>query len=195
MPNKKGTRRKKPMKLELEECTQKIIGSHSSFSDHSDDKKVSELSLNSILQDDLLEHILVYLPIVSIVRAGLVCKKWRDITTSKRFLWNASQSVSQNPWFVIFFNDFDTGWYAYDPILQKWQDRDFLHMIEPFTSLDSSDGLVCFVENNEIHVYNPITEEHKKLQEPLDMKNLSAVALMTLSTSMAIMIHNLLFST
>ncbi|CAM8925100.1 unnamed protein product [Rhodiola kirilowii] len=57
----------------------------------------------------------------------------------------------------------------YDPILQKWQERNSLHMIElePFTSFDSSDGLVCFVENNEIHVCNPITKELKKLQEPL----------------------------
>ncbi|CAM8922700.1 unnamed protein product [Rhodiola kirilowii] len=33
-------------------------------------------------------------------------------------------------------------------------------------SFDSSDGLVCFVKDNEIHVCNPITKEHKKLHEP-----------------------------
>ncbi|CAM8925183.1 unnamed protein product [Rhodiola kirilowii] len=184
MPKKKGKRGKKPTRgktdeRELEDYTQKSkcsVGSDelsSTFSNLSinvsgDDEEVS--AINSILQDDLLEQILIYLPVTSIIRAGLVCKKWREITISKRFLWNASQTVQQKPWYFMCVDDFLTPtsltWYAYDPILQKCQGGDFLDIMKSHTSFDSSDGLVCFVKDNEIHVCNPITKEHKKLHEP-----------------------------
>ncbi|CAM8922697.1 unnamed protein product [Rhodiola kirilowii] len=139
----------------------------STFSDHiiddSGDEEVYEFSINSILQDDLLEQILVYLPIASMVRAGLVCKKWREITTSKRFLLNVSQTVPQKPWYFMPIDDYVQSWYAYDPILQKWQRIDFLDMMESFRICDSSDGLVCYRKRNEIHVCNPITRETKEL--------------------------------
>ncbi|CAM8922685.1 unnamed protein product [Rhodiola kirilowii] len=162
MPKKKGNRGKKPTrgKTEQREHTQKSKCSVGS----------DEFSNLSIFQDDLLEQILVYLPIESIIRAGLVCKKWREITTSKRFLWNASQTVQQKPWYFMCVNNYFTPtsstWYAYDPILQKYQGGDFLDMMKSHMSFDSSDGLVCFVKDNEIHVCNPITKEHKKLHEP-----------------------------
>ncbi|CAM8922689.1 unnamed protein product [Rhodiola kirilowii] len=169
-------------KREIDEYTQKTNCSDlvdgtvelSTFSDHSiddsGDEEVSEFSINSILQDELLEQILVYLPIACMVRARLVCKKWREITTSKRFLWNASQTVQQKPWYFMCVDNFSIPtsltWYAYDPILQKCRGGDFLDMIKSYTSIDSSDGLVCFVKDNEIHVCNPITKEHKKLHAP-----------------------------
>ncbi|CAM8922657.1 unnamed protein product [Rhodiola kirilowii] len=115
MPKKKGNRGKKPTRgnnkqQEMEEYTQKSkcsVGSDelsSTFSNLSinvsgDDEEVS--AINSILQDDLLEQILIYLPIASIIIARLVCKKWRKITSSKRFLWNASQTVQQKPWYFM----------------------------------------------------------------------------------------------
>ncbi|CAM8955737.1 unnamed protein product [Rhodiola kirilowii] len=167
MPKKKGKRGKKPTRekndeRELEEYTQK--------SKCSDGSELSTFSNLSIFPDELLEQILVYLPIASIIRAGLVCKKWREITSSKRFLWNASQTVQQKPWYFMYLDDIITtkwsSWYAYDPILQKCQRRDFLDIVKSYMSFDSSDGLVCFVKDNEIHVFNPITKEHKKLHEP-----------------------------
>ncbi|CAM8964553.1 unnamed protein product [Rhodiola kirilowii] len=166
MPKKKGKRGKKPTRekndeRELEEYTQK--------SKCSDGSELSTFSNLSIFPGELLEQILVYLPIASIIRAGLVCKKWREITSSKRFLWNASQTVQQKPWYFMYLDDTITtkgSWYAYDPILQKCQRRDFLDMMKSCMSFNSSDGLVCFVKDNEIHVFNPITKEHKKLHEP-----------------------------
>ncbi|CAM8922691.1 unnamed protein product [Rhodiola kirilowii] len=132
-----------------------------------DDEDVS--AINSILQDELLEQILIYLPIASIIIARLVCKKWRKITSSKRFLWNASQTVQQKPWYFMYVKTYFTPTsstrYAYDPILQKCKSGDFLDMMKSLVSFDSSDGLVCFVKDNKIHVCNPITKEHKKLHE------------------------------
>ncbi|CAM8928193.1 unnamed protein product [Rhodiola kirilowii] len=162
MPKKKGKRGKKPTRgnNKQREHTQKSKCSVGS----------DEFSNLSIFQDDLLEQILVYLPIASIIRSGLVCKKWREITSSKRFLWNASQTVQQKPWYIMCVDNFLTPtsltWYAYDPILQKCRGGDFLDMMKSHTSINSSDGLVCFVKDNKIHVCNPITKEHKWLHEP-----------------------------
>ncbi|CAM8922696.1 unnamed protein product [Rhodiola kirilowii] len=181
MPKKKGKRGKKPTRgnNEQREHTQKskcsveseLISTFTNLGindDIGDDEEV--FVINSIFQDDLLEQILIYLPLASIIRARLVCKKWREITSSKRFLWNASQTVQQKPWYFMYVDDFLTptssAWYAYDPILQKYQGGDLLDMMKYHVSFDSSDGLVCFVKDNEIHVCNPITKEHKKLHEP-----------------------------
>ncbi|CAM8922702.1 unnamed protein product [Rhodiola kirilowii] len=162
MPKNKGKRSNKPKRgdnenRELENYAQKL---------ESSDKEVSEISINSILPDELLEQILVYLPIASIIRARLVCKKWCDITSSTRFLWNASQTVSQKPWFFKFIaSENQPNRYVYDPVFQKWQGRDFLDMIESSMFCDSSDGLVCYMKDYDaIHVCNPITREHKMLQ-------------------------------
>ncbi|CAM8922632.1 unnamed protein product [Rhodiola kirilowii] len=162
MPKKKGKRSNKRKrgdneKREVENYEQKLKSS---------DKEVSEISINSILHDELLEQILVYLPTASIIRARLVCKKWREITSSTRFLWNASQTVSQKPWFFKFIASGNkSNRYVYDPVFQKWQGRDFLDMIESYMFCDSSDGVVCYMKDNAIHVCNPITREHKMLQE------------------------------
>ncbi|CAM8928257.1 unnamed protein product [Rhodiola kirilowii] len=146
-------------KRELENYEQKLKCS---------DKEVSEISINSILPDELLEQILVYLPIASIIRARLVCKKWCEITSSTRFLWNASQTVSQKPWFFKFiYSKNKPNRYVYDPVFQKWQGRDFVDEMTACMFCDSSDGLVCYMEDDDaIHVCNPITREHKMLQEP-----------------------------
>ncbi|CAM8922698.1 unnamed protein product [Rhodiola kirilowii] len=165
MPKKKGKRSKKRKrgdneKRELENYAQKLKSS--------DKEEVSEISINSILPDELLEQILVYLPTASIIRASLVCKKWCEITSSTRFLWNASQTVSQKPWFFKFVSSKNKpNRYVYDPVFQKWKGRDFLDMIESSMFCDSSDGLVCYTKDYvAIHVCNPITREHKMLQEP-----------------------------
>ncbi|CAM8922737.1 unnamed protein product [Rhodiola kirilowii] len=165
MPKKKGKRSNKRKmgdneKSELENYAQKL--------ECSDKEEVSEFSINSILPDELLEQILVYLPTASIIRARSVCKKWREITSSTRFLWNASQTVSQKPWLFKFISSKNQPCHrshVYDPILQKWQGRDFMDMIKPYMFCDSSDGLVCYMKDKAIHVCNPITRECKMLQE------------------------------
>ncbi|CAM8922738.1 unnamed protein product [Rhodiola kirilowii] len=187
MPKKKGKRSKKRKrgdneKRELENYAQKLECS---------DTEVSEFSINSIVPDELLEHILVYLPTASIIRARLVCKKWREITSSTRFLWSASQTVSQKPWFFKFINYYENEpkGYAYDPILQKWQGRDFLDMIESFIFCDSSDCLVCYIKDNAIHVCNPITREHKMLQEPPDLIEVEGVSTLLINISVNLRAH------
>lgn len=122
------------------------------------------------LPDDLLEKILAFLPIPSIFRAGCVCRRWNEVVSSKRFLWNLSINQSQKPWYFMFTcNDAAAG-YAYDPVLRKWYGGLELPCIEASNwFVSSSRGLVCFMDNDSssrLFVCNPITRHWKRLNDP-----------------------------
>lgn len=143
-----------------------------SFSDSNDEVISDIISVDSILPDDLLERILAYLPIASLLRAGCVCKRWHDIVSSKRFLWN-SYVFSQKPWYFMFTSTDEPYGYAYDPTLKKWYDIDLPYFITSNWFTTSSFGLVCFMNKDnrsELHVYNPVTKLIKTLIEPPGIK-------------------------
>ncbi|KAK6142750.1 hypothetical protein DH2020_023098 [Rehmannia glutinosa] len=96
-----------------------------SFSEPNDetDKEVAAVSLDLILPDDLLERILTYLPIASIFRAGSVCKRWHEIVTSKRFLWNSSHLSSHKPWYFMFTSSDEPVGYASIPSSENGLDE------------------------------------------------------------------------
>lgn len=128
------------------------------------------ISVDSFLPDDLLERILSYLPVASIFRVGCVCKRWNEIVSSRRFLWNMSPSKSQKPWYFMFTCSDEPVGYAYDPVLKKWYGIELPYMVQ--TSrwfIASSGGLVCFMDNDsrsELYVCNLITKCCFRLQEP-----------------------------
>uniref|UniRef100_A0A5B7ASM0 F-box domain-containing protein n=1 Tax=Davidia involucrata TaxID=16924 RepID=A0A5B7ASM0_DAVIN len=151
------------------------VGEFDSFSELSDEgnKEVMSVSVDLILPDDLLERILAYLPIASIFRAGCVCKRWHEIVSSKRFLWNFSRVLSQKPWYFMFTNSDEPTGYAYDPILRKWYSIELPCIETPNWFVASSCGLVCFMENDsrsKPYVCNPITKYYKRLEEPPGLK-------------------------
>ncbi|CAN8254017.1 unnamed protein product [Cochlearia groenlandica] len=142
-----------------------------SYTEQSDDDetKVETFSMDSLLPDDLLERILSFLPIVSIFRAGTVCKRWNEIVSSRRFLWNNNNYVSQRPWYFMFTTTDDPSGYAYDPIIRKWYSFDLPCIETSNWFVASSCGLVCFMDNdsrNKIYVSNPITKQWRMLIEP-----------------------------
>ncbi|PIN26548.1 hypothetical protein CDL12_00684 [Handroanthus impetiginosus] len=142
-----------------------------SFSELNDEpnKEVAAVSMDIILPDDLLERILAYLPIASIFRAGCVCKRWHEIVTSKRFLWNSSHASPHKPWYFMFTSSDEPVGYAYDPILRKWYSLDLPCIETSNLFIASSCGLVCFMDNDsrsELYVCNPITKCSKGLEEP-----------------------------
>ncbi|KAK6160841.1 hypothetical protein DH2020_004222 [Rehmannia glutinosa] len=59
-------------------------------------------SLNVHLPDDILEMCLVRLPLRSLMNARLVCKKWRNLTTTPRFLQMRKEGFFQSPWLFLF---------------------------------------------------------------------------------------------
>ncbi|XP_044501025.1 F-box/kelch-repeat protein At3g61590-like [Mangifera indica] len=145
-------------------------------------KEDSGVSVDSILPDDLLERIIAYLPIASIFRAGCVCKRWHEIISSKRFLWNFSHVISQKPWYFMFTSSDEPIGYAFDPVLRKWYGIELPCIETSNCFIASSCGLVCFMDNDsrsKLYVCNPITKDCKTLEEPPGLKfsDYSALAL------------------
>ena len=48
-------------------------------SDNDDQNGGMAVSLDAVLPDDLLEKVLSFLPVASIIRSGSVCKRWHEI--------------------------------------------------------------------------------------------------------------------
>lgn len=151
------------------------IGDFGSFSEIREEvnKEVATVSVDLILPNDLLERILAYLPIASILRAGSVCKRWHEIVSSKRFLWNKSHILSQKPWYFMFTSSDEPVGYAYDPIFRKWYSIELPCINTSNWFITSSSGLVCFMDSDsrsELYICNPVTKRCKRLEEPPGLK-------------------------
>ncbi|KAF8406723.1 hypothetical protein HHK36_008815 [Tetracentron sinense] len=53
------------------------------------------------LPDDLLEMCLVRLPLTTLMTARLVCKKWRSLTTTHRFMQMRRKGLHHSPWLFL----------------------------------------------------------------------------------------------
>ena len=137
------------------------------ISEDSDDDWNGEVavSLDAVLPDDLLEKVLSFLPVASIIRSGSVCKRWHEIVHAQRQTW--SKMVPQKPWYFMFACSEDAvSGFAYDPSLRKWYGFDFPCIEKSNWSTSSSAGLVCLMDSENrrrIMVCNPITKDWKRL--------------------------------
>ncbi|KAK4428320.1 F-box/kelch-repeat protein, partial [Sesamum alatum] len=59
-------------------------------------------SMNAHLPDDVLEMCLVRLPLRSLMNARLVCKKWRNLMTTPRFMQMRREGSFRSPWLFLF---------------------------------------------------------------------------------------------
>ncbi|KAK4779443.1 hypothetical protein SAY86_006971 [Trapa natans] len=64
------------------------------------DEAVNKMHL--FLPDDILEMCLVRLPLTSLMNARLVCKKWRRVTSTPRFMQIRREGLYQSPWIFLF---------------------------------------------------------------------------------------------
>ncbi|CAI9763827.1 unnamed protein product [Fraxinus pennsylvanica] len=139
------------------------------LNDESSKDVADAVSVDLLLPNDLLERILACLPVASIFRAGCVCKRWRDIVSSERFLRDFSRLSSQKPWYFMFTSSDEPVGYAYDPVLRKWYGIDLPCIETSSWFISSSCGLVCFMDSDSrsrLYVCNPITKCFKGLDEP-----------------------------
>ncbi|XP_059651303.1 F-box/kelch-repeat protein At3g61590-like [Cornus florida] len=151
------------------------VRAYDSFQELRDEgnEEVTTVSVDLILPDDLLERILSCLPIPSIIRAACVCKRWHDIVSSRRFLWNFSHVIPQKPWYFMFTSSDEPNGYAYDPIIRKWYNIEIPCIEKSNWFISSSCGLVSIMDNDsrsKLYVCNPITKCFKKLEEPPGFK-------------------------
>lgn len=66
------------------------------------EESIRNSRMHIFLPDDILEMCLVRLPLTSLMTARLVCKKWRCLTTTSRFLQMRREGYHQNPWLFLF---------------------------------------------------------------------------------------------
>ncbi|KAL1809444.1 hypothetical protein ACET3Z_026434 [Daucus carota] len=170
------------------------IGGFNSFLElgNERDKGNTKVSVDLILPDDLLELILAYLPIASIFRVGCVCKRWNEIVSSKRFLWNFKHSLPKKPWYFMFTNSDEPTGYAFDPLFRKWYSIELPYIETSNWFIASSCGLVCFMNNDsrsELYVCNPITRYCRRLDE-LPVLKFSDYSAMAISVEKASRCYN-----
>ncbi|XP_057470021.1 F-box/kelch-repeat protein At5g42350-like [Actinidia eriantha] len=58
--------------------------------------------MHVFLPDDILEMCLMRLPLTSLMNARLVCRKWRYLTTTPRFMQMRREGLYQSPWLFVF---------------------------------------------------------------------------------------------
>ncbi|XP_068326081.1 F-box/kelch-repeat protein At5g42360-like [Pyrus communis] len=66
------------------------------------EESIRNSRMHIFLPDDILEMCLVRLPLTSLMTARLVCKKWKHLTTTTRFLQMRREGSHQNPWLFLF---------------------------------------------------------------------------------------------
>lgn len=66
------------------------------------EESIRHSRMHIFLPDDILEMCLVRLPLTSLMTARLVCKKWKHLTTTPRFLHMRREGLHQNPWLFLF---------------------------------------------------------------------------------------------
>jgi hypothetical protein len=76
------------------------------------------MSLDAVLPSDLLENVLSFLPVASIIRFGCVCKMWHEIVHAQRQTW--SKMVPQKSEYFMFTCSEETVLdFACDPSFRK----------------------------------------------------------------------------
>ncbi|WOL02153.1 hypothetical protein Cni_G10872 [Canna indica] len=125
------------------------------------------ISLDAILPDDLLEKVLSFLPIASIIRSSSVCKRWYEAVHSGRYSW--TKMSPQKPWYFMFTcSDEAVSGFVYDPSLRKWYGFEFPCIEKSNWLTAASCGLVCLMDSEDrsrIIVCNPITRDWKRLRD------------------------------
>lgn len=131
---------------------------------------LSDLSIDSVLPDDVFERIFSFLPISSVIRASLTCKRWNEIIHSRRRYLFCPGSKSK-PWYFMFTctSEASPGGFAFDPLTRKWFSFHFPCIEKSNWFVSSSSGLVCCMDSDSwsrVFVSNPIIHEWRQLPEP-----------------------------
>jgi len=149
------------------QCTTFFLRAEPISEDNNQEDENRSVALDTVLPNDILEKIFSFLPVVSIIRAGAVSKRWYGVVHSRRYSWISKEP--QKPWYFMFTSSEAVSGYAYDPSSRKWYNFDFPCIERDNWFISSSCGLVCFMDydnRNRFFICNPITKDWKQLQEP-----------------------------
>ncbi|KAF3580998.1 hypothetical protein DY000_02035908 [Brassica cretica] len=123
--------------------------------------------MNIIINTDLLEELLVRLPLKSLVRFKSVSKEWKSILESKCFVEKHLNFQKSTPKILTAYNC-DCGvspTLLPESRLEEGEEFVFLHCDATRSSM-SCDGLVCIPEEECVNVLNPSTGQLQRFHSP-----------------------------
>ncbi|XP_024386728.1 F-box/kelch-repeat protein At5g15710 [Physcomitrium patens] len=117
------------------------------------------------LPEELLERVLLYVPLKSLVRFRCVCKKWNIYVLEDTFTDLREQVSPQRPWIVM--TSTRDSMFAYDSGLGTWHDVPIPFNAYSLHVVAAAGGLLCF-SNAWFHwpimfVCNPMTQKWRQL--------------------------------
>lgn len=139
------------------------------------DKAIIPSSLTSLMDqhiwkefpEDLFEAVAARLPVSTLFRSRLVCKKWNSFPTSNSFSQHCAKIVHAHPWFYTITHEDVNNGAMYDPSLKKWHHPSIPFLPEKMIILPvaSTGGLVCFLDigHTNFYVCNPLTSSFREL--------------------------------
>ncbi|KAF8085738.1 hypothetical protein N665_0649s0014 [Sinapis alba] len=145
------------------------------------------------LPDDILEMCLMRLPLTSLMNAHLVCKKWRYMATTQRFLQLRREGSFQSPWLFLFASEI----HGYDVSQDKWHrvESDVLkgRFMYSVTSIHEEVYIVggrsedrnSFKTHRGVLVFSPLTKSWRKVKSMRHARTLPIVGATHVSSELS----------
>ncbi|KVI07667.1 hypothetical protein Ccrd_013972 [Cynara cardunculus var. scolymus] len=140
-------------------------------------------TMDVFLPDDVLEMCLMRLPLTSLMNSRLVCKKWRALTSTPRFMQMRREGCFPSPWLFVFGTVKD-GYcsreiFGFDVSFKKWHKieaevltdrflfsvatvRDDIFVVGGRSSVGRMDGSSCKTHRG-VLVFSPSTKSWQKV--------------------------------
>jgi F-box interacting protein len=127
------------------------------------------------LIDDLLKLVFWKVPLIDLIRAKAVCRRWKCLVDNKHFQVGFANSHTYCP-LAFMKNDFGNHvWLGYDSTSSKWKRMpafgDIVKKVDPLRTRGSWKGMLCLKSGNDYSSYtmfNPVIGESKPLPKSSD---------------------------
>ncbi|CAF2041077.1 BnaA09g53460D [Brassica napus] len=149
------------------------------------------------LPDDILELCLMRLPLTSLMNAHLVCKKWRHMATTQRFLQLRRQGSFQSPWLFLFAGSSSGDIHGYDVSQDKWHRVEsdvlkgrFMYSVtsiheEVYVIGGRSEDRNSFKTHRGVLVFSPLTKSWRKIKSMRHARTLPVVGATHVSSELS----------
>lgn len=128
----------------------------------------------STLPEDLMKKVLVRLPLSSLARARMVCKKWYNMVQTPHFLHLRREVHSLPEACVFLYWERENGEVSiYNPALRKWRTAfsiSFVPHIMSVPPVAAVGGIFCFACTNTLLVCNFLTHKWRLLPPLIGFK-------------------------
>ncbi|KAH7837518.1 hypothetical protein Vadar_014764 [Vaccinium darrowii] len=132
------------------------------------------------LPEELREAVLARLPMATVFRFRVVCRKWNSLLTSHRF-WKQFEELQLSwPW-IYAVDNHERVRAVYDPSVRMWHRCTTIRGVPDvfFCPVASAGGLVCLIDVRlrRYYVGNPLTQSFKELPVSGDIPSYVAVGM------------------